>query len=406
MAASIAVVPYAKLRLRPVQLFFNRMFQPQTDLPTKRIRLPSSVLQSLLWWTASENLNIGVPFRPQYPTVTLGTNASLLGWGALCSGLCTQGVWNRHESRNHINFLELLAVFKALQSFEDVLCCRVIQITSDNIATVFYLNKQGGTKSPTLARLSMQIWEWCIPRDITLIAVHLAGTDNVEADLLSRHMSKLHEWELDRQTCNRLFQRWSLPDIDLFATQQNRVCETFCSRAGIGQGSSGDAFMIPWNDKTSYAFPPNSPHHESNRKDNSRRGHRTAANSLVATPAMVLDTSLHFSGGIPSTPSHSLSHNSAGGHDPAPGSSVAETASLTNLIAVNVSPVPTPSAVPTDPIPRSDTPFHAVNPSTSSASLDPTNILSASRVLHPDIQYILDSALRPSTQKIIRGEVA
>ncbi|KAF7250584.1 CDC42 small effector protein 2-A [Varanus komodoensis] len=55
-------------------------------------------------------------------------------------------------------------------------------------------------------------------------------------------------------------------------------------------------------------LPPDSPHHESNNK------------------------------GIPSTPSYSLSHNSVGGHDPAPGSSVTETDSLANSIAVNVGP--------------------------------------------------------------------
>ncbi|KAF7240922.1 Craniofacial development protein 2 [Varanus komodoensis] len=65
MAASITVVPYAKLRLRPLQLFFSRMFHLQTDLPTKLIHLPSSILQSLLWWTISDNLNIGVMVRPR-----------------------------------------------------------------------------------------------------------------------------------------------------------------------------------------------------------------------------------------------------------------------------------------------------------------------------------------------------
>ncbi|XP_044304251.1 uncharacterized protein LOC123032438 [Varanus komodoensis] len=241
MSASIAVVPPAKLRLRLLQLFFNGMFRPQRDPPTKRIRLPASVLQSLLWWIDPANLNVGVPFRHRYPTLTLGTDASLLGWGAICSDLGTQGVWSPQDSRNHTNLLERLAV---------------VQVTSDNMATVFYLNKQGGTWSLKLAHLSIQIWEWCIPRGITLLAVHLAGTDNIEADFLSRHMSQSHEWELDRRVRNRLFHRWGPPDIDLFATQQNRVCMNYCSRVGMGQGSSWDAFMIPWNDMAFYAFPP------------------------------------------------------------------------------------------------------------------------------------------------------
>ncbi|KAF7243259.1 Transposon Ty3-I Gag-Pol polyprotein [Varanus komodoensis] len=165
MSASIAVVPHAKLRLRPLHLFFNGVFRPQMDPPIKRIRLPASVLQSLLWWIDPANLTVGVPFRPWYPTITLGTDASLLGWGAICSDLRTQGIWSQQDCRNHINFLELLAVFKALQSFEDVLLHQVVQVTSDNMATVFYLNKQGGTRSRKLARLAMQIWDWCIPRE-------------------------------------------------------------------------------------------------------------------------------------------------------------------------------------------------------------------------------------------------
>ncbi|KAF7251081.1 Radixin, partial [Varanus komodoensis] len=225
MASSVAVVPHARLRLRPLQLFLNKVFHPQRDPLSKLLPVPSSVLHSLLWWLVPANLTVGVPFRPQCPSITVGTDASLLGWGVVCFGLYTQGTWTHQECTNHINFLELLAVFKALRSFEDILQHRVVQITPDNLATVFYLNKQGGTKSPTLARLSMQIWDWCILRVITLMAVHLAGTDNVEADLLSRHILTSHEWELDPQTHNVLFHRWGFPDVDLFATQQNKAAE-------------------------------------------------------------------------------------------------------------------------------------------------------------------------------------
>ncbi|KAF7245042.1 hypothetical protein EYD10_08772, partial [Varanus komodoensis] len=68
----------------------------------------------------------------------------------------------------------------------------------------------------------MQLWDWCIPREITLLAVHLASTNNEEADTLSRQMSTTHEWELDRPTCHHLFRTWDSPDIDLFATHTNK----------------------------------------------------------------------------------------------------------------------------------------------------------------------------------------
>ncbi|KAF7240330.1 Low-density lipoprotein receptor-related protein 1 [Varanus komodoensis] len=69
----------------------------------------------------------------------------------------------------------------------------------------------------------MQLWDWCIPREITFLMVHLAGTDNQEASALSRQMLTTHEWELDRPTCHRLFRTWGSPDIDLFATHTNKA---------------------------------------------------------------------------------------------------------------------------------------------------------------------------------------
>ncbi|KAF7250063.1 Protein P [Varanus komodoensis] len=299
MSAAIAVVPHAKLRLRPLQLLFNKLFRPQIDPPTKRIRLPDSVLHSLLWWTDSANLTVGVPFQPRYPTVTLGTDASLLGWGATCSNLSTQGRWSHRDGRNHINFLELLAVFKALQAFEDLLLHQIVQVTSDNVATVFYLNKQGGTRSRKLARLAMQIWDWCIPRGITILAVHLAGTDNTEADLLSRHMSRSHEWELDRRVRNRLFHRWGRPDIDLFATQGNR-------------------------------------------------------------------------GGFSSTPSSPVSNHPEGRHSSSPRLAIPETDRMADTVTRGDASISAPPTIPTT---------------------------HAQQSLHPDLQYILESALRPSTRK-------
>ncbi|KAF7246596.1 Tyrosine recombinase XerD [Varanus komodoensis] len=89
-----------------------------------------------------------------------------------------------------------------------------------------------------------------------MLAVHLAGTDNVEADALSRQMSTTHKWELDRVVCNQLFQLRGQPDIDLFATRLNRLYGLFCSRVGLGLDSRGDALMIDWNNLFFYAFPP------------------------------------------------------------------------------------------------------------------------------------------------------
>lgn len=43
---------------------------------------------------------------------------------------------------------------------------------------------------------------------------------------------------------------------DLFATSQNAKCCQYYSRAGIGWGSLGDAFLLYWGDSLLYTFPP------------------------------------------------------------------------------------------------------------------------------------------------------
>lgn len=77
----------------------------------------------------------------------LATDASLWGWGAQTGTLQAQGQWSGAEQALHINCLEMLAVSHGLQSFLPVLAGHHAFVLSDNIATVFYINRQGGTKS-------------------------------------------------------------------------------------------------------------------------------------------------------------------------------------------------------------------------------------------------------------------
>ncbi|KAF7239865.1 Matrin-3 [Varanus komodoensis] len=130
----------------------------------------------------------------------------------------------------------------------DSLRQHVAQIASDNIVAEFYINKQGGTKSTPLAHLAMQLWDWCIPREVTLLAVHLASTDNEEAAALSRQTSMTHEWQLDRSTCNCLFWTWGSSDIDLFATHTNKafieMATTEDAQAAVEYYSSAPALVF------------------------------------------------------------------------------------------------------------------------------------------------------------------
>jgi len=55
--------------------------------------------------------------EPQVPDIVIETDASMLGWGAACSGVRTGGLWSQTERKNHINFLELLGATFAVKAF-------------------------------------------------------------------------------------------------------------------------------------------------------------------------------------------------------------------------------------------------------------------------------------------------
>ena len=80
-------------------------------------------------------------------------------------------------------------------------------------------------------------------------------TDNQLADELNLQLFQSHEWELDQNVFLSLCHKWGHPSIDMFATPFNKKCDKYASCAGKGEGSLGDAFMVPWNKHLLYLFP-------------------------------------------------------------------------------------------------------------------------------------------------------
>ena len=62
---------------------------------------------------------------------------------------------------------------------------------------MFYINKQGGTQSPSLLYLAVALWECCLTHHVYLTAVHVVGQGNDVVDLLSYKESEAHKWELE-----------------------------------------------------------------------------------------------------------------------------------------------------------------------------------------------------------------
>ena len=86
------------------------------------------------------------------------TDASSSGWGAtILHQQEAAGWWHKDVAFKHLNYRELLAVLKALQSFQESINGKNVQILSDNVTTVAYINRMGGN-SKELNDLMNTIW--------------------------------------------------------------------------------------------------------------------------------------------------------------------------------------------------------------------------------------------------------
>ena len=72
----------------------------------------------LEWWVDESNVLQGQPLHPLKHALQIFTDASKEGWGAHLGEHTARGSWSVPESKLHINFLELKAVFLALKGFQ------------------------------------------------------------------------------------------------------------------------------------------------------------------------------------------------------------------------------------------------------------------------------------------------
>ncbi|KAF7243749.1 Ankyrin repeat and SOCS box protein 18 [Varanus komodoensis] len=76
----------------------------------------------------------------------------------------------------HINFIEMPAIHKALITFQSFLHGHHVQIVMDN-TTMGIQHQLAGEQSLAipLIKLAIRIWDWCINKNITLMAIHVGG---------------------------------------------------------------------------------------------------------------------------------------------------------------------------------------------------------------------------------------
>ena len=129
----------------------------------------------LQWWV--DNLETATcPISNGNPDIVIDTDASLIGWGAVCNAVTAQGSFTPsdvHSAEGNINVLELLAVKYGLQSFASIIKNRHILVRCDNSTAVSYISNMGGTHSRLCNAVAKEIWLWTMTQGVWLTITHI-----------------------------------------------------------------------------------------------------------------------------------------------------------------------------------------------------------------------------------------
>ena len=252
---AIQAVPYAQSHFRGLQALFINFYHVHGNPLEFLVPLDATPVADLSWWRENAVQCAGRSLEELKPDLVIYSDASLDGWGAVMNGAYASGPWTLDNVGKHINELEILAAFYALQAFAFRSSNITIHLMLDNASSVAYINKCGGTHSIALNRVAVKIIRWCEKRGLTLQAFHLPGKENFLADFHSRFRADSSDWKLDPVVFSRLRQIWPA-SVDLFASIWNRQLDCFVSWKHQPNCLALDAFSLNWRDIRGYLFPP------------------------------------------------------------------------------------------------------------------------------------------------------
>ena len=255
MTSSTLAVQQAPLFYRNIQRQVNLV--KEIDIWDNMISLSKETKQDLLWWSLEAHKYVTAPLKLPHPEITIFTDASFTGWGAVCGPHRAQGPWTQDLIRkNNINILEILAIKHGLMSHlqhESNMC---VKIMTDNKTALYYIQKKGGTVNKEISDIALDCWHWAISRRITLIVGHIPGSENSEADRESRRMRDPSDFQLNPSIFQKINRKWGKIQLDLFASQWNAQVTNYYSWMRQPGSKGVDALTMRWENSGNYAFPP------------------------------------------------------------------------------------------------------------------------------------------------------
>ena len=254
-----------RLHLRSLQMCLLSVWKPHILPLDHRVKINSMIKFHLKWWMDTNRSIQGISIHPPDPNVFLYMDASHFGLGAYLEPMSQSfhGSWSEDQSQLHINMLEIVVIHFALIRALKCIHHSCVKISTDNTTVVSYINKQGGTHSPSLCVEVWKILQWCLKHHIVVRIQHIPGRFNVLADRLSR-MNKVikTEWALDSEfNIPNVQLSQSRSDFYMFQSQTSNLCipssgqSSLCYRRILHELEQSSCLRISSNNIDSFSRP-------------------------------------------------------------------------------------------------------------------------------------------------------
>jgi len=172
--------------------------------------------------------------------------------GAVLNGQ-SQGIWSPEET---VNYLELLACFLAIKAFGKTWQNTTALLRMNNATAVNYINQEGVQCFKDLCQLAIEIWTWCMEKNIILQAEHLPGQLNSQANQESRTVRDHCDWMLKQSVFQGIKEVMGPLEVDLFVSRLMRQLPRFYSWRPDPEAEATDAFSQNWAIVQGFANPP------------------------------------------------------------------------------------------------------------------------------------------------------
>src|SRR5690606_2200805 len=141
------------------------------------------------------------------------TDAAVDRWGIVIDNKLICRRWITKEVDHHSNWRAL----QAIKHLEQLLLVQgqCVNVSGDDTTTIAYINRIGGTKSPSLMTLAKEIWEECLRSGTRLKMTYVPSQFN-PADAPSRRLQTQLEWSISQRFFDKINRQWGPHDVDLF----------------------------------------------------------------------------------------------------------------------------------------------------------------------------------------------